>query len=535
MGGSGFTLYKQDTLMGITPVITSANSTGNQPPYISAASDLTAYLRNGDVGIFTMQANTFRDQLVRKGISTFGVDELLVCPITVMTPSDFVLTFGTKSSFKNSDKAIAQAAGEALTPLLLEFILAVCENTQPLNMASEFNTTAIFKAQVFKVLQDVLRLNSYAYLIHVIKNYLPQVGAVILEDKRGHAIASSENGMTAFKNRLTPLTYQVLLDIIYKSNDPLVVSNSVFISSGDSSGSKLVASAKNHLENPPRKEDLKDFQSLVIPLGGGEDFIGFLIIFNISQTDISNNIPFIAAISFAATYLIQNHEASKSQTLRHILSSVENERRSVSIDLHDETSQNLVALNVRLSTAQRALERNQTEDASHILEDCCCIADNILTEVNRLSSELRSSELTYLGLRSAIEAEANRRLAKVGIAYTLTGNALDRHFDAFQETMLLKGVIEALSNCARHAQATEVDISLDEDDEWFSIQISDNGIGFDDTEITSWDSPQNYGMKTMHDCADSLGGIFWIGSYPGDGTTVRFSVPSRLLEEVSYG
>jgi signal transduction histidine kinase len=77
-------------------------------------------------------------------------------------------------------------------------------------------------------------------------------------------------------------------------------------------------------------------------------------------------------------------------------------------------------------------------------------------------------------------------------------------------------------------------ISLDDDNTWFSIQISDNGIGFDDVVMSSWDIPNNYGMKTMHDCADSLGGIFWIGSYPGDGTTVRFSVPNRLLEDVSY-
>jgi signal transduction histidine kinase len=524
MNCCSFTLYKQDASAGYTPVMSSATQSGAQPPYISAASDITAYLRTNSTAAFTMQANTFRDQLARKGISAFGINELLVCPLNVTTQNDFILTFGSAKHFDDQLKQIAQAVSKTITPMLAEFIASVEHKMNTLDVPAEFSVISTHEAETFKMLQDVLTLDSYAYLIRIIQKRLPLAGGIVIENRLGHAVASSESETMSLKNRLTPLTYLVLLDAVQKQNSPLIISGSMFTSDVESVTSAPPHQVKNNTQA----------QCLVVPLSGGDEFIGFLTIFEISRTYISENISFIAAISFAATYLLRSHEASRSQTLRRILSSIENERRSVSIDLHDETSQNLVALGVRLSTAQRALEMQRTDEARSILEDCLCITDNILTEVNRLSSELRSSELTYLGLRAAIEAEANHRLPKAGISYTLTGNALDRHFDAFQETMLLKGVIEALSNCARHAQATEVVISLDDDNTWFSIQISDNGIGFDDVVMSSWDIPNNYGMKTMHDCADSLGGIFWIGSYPGDGTTVRFSVPNRLLEDVSY-
>jgi signal transduction histidine kinase len=471
-----------------------------------------------------MQANTFRDQLVHKGISSFGVKELLVCPLSIKSPNDFILTFGSEEFFDDKIEELAGTFGKTFAPLLLEFVSAVENKILVFDLPAELNTASSNDTGVFKMLHDVFALNSYAYLIRAAENHLTCARGIILENRLGHTIASSRSEISSLRNLMTPLTYLTFLDTAQKAYAPLMLSSSMFISNV----TDALADKSRLIESD------SDSQCLVFPLRGDGEFIGFLSIFDIPRSEISKNISFIAGISFAATYLMRSHEASRNQTLRRILSSIENERRGVSIDLHDETSQNLVALNVRLATALRALEMQRYKESANILEDCMCINDNILTEVNRLSSELRSSELTYLGLSAAIEAEANHRLIKTGIFYSITGNAVNRHFDAFQETMLLKGVVEALSNCARHAQATNVVISLDDDGTWFSIQISDNGIGFDDAEIASWDIPRNYGMKTMHDCAESLGGIFWIGSYPGDGTTVRFSIPNRLLEGVSY-
>ena len=211
------------------------------------------------------------------------------------------------------------------------------------------------------------------------------------------------------------------------------------------------------------------------------------------------------------------------------LESVENERARIAVELHNETSQNLVALKVRLATARHALAKGLTEDAVGILEDCSRISDEILGGVNHLAADLRPSELAYLGLRQAIEAAAEARLPRAGIGFSVTGNATDVRFSALQESMLLSGVVEALSNGARHSHASHVEVEMHDDGSWLTIAVRDDGQGFDVGSSTG----TGYGLKSMSDCASAIGGHFWIGSTPGVGTTVRFGVPTVFLEEAN--
>nr|WP_253904658.1 ATP-binding protein [Adlercreutzia sp. ZJ473] len=224
---------------------------------------------------------------------------------------------------------------------------------------------------------------------------------------------------------------------------------------------------------------------------------------------------------------MHRREASRSHILRRSLDSVENERARIAVELHNETSQNLVALKVRLATARRVLAKGLTEDALGILEDCSRISDEILSGVNRLATDLRPSELAYLGLRQAIEAAAEARLSRKSISFSVIGNATDVHFSALQESMLLSGVIEALSNCAQHSHASHVEVEMHDDGSWFTVSVRDDGQGFD----TGLSEGTGYGLKSMSDCASAIGGYFWIGSTSGVGTNVRFSVPTMYLEE----
>lgn len=517
LGCNAVVLYRLDRTLGYTPVLWTSAMQDAAPPYLSSASDVSAFVRAKDDVSFTMRAGSFRDGSIKRGFNLFGVMELFVCPLDTEGPGTYILTFGASSPFERAKKEAAQQISIRVSALLDEFGDAVSREAQRVLLVEvESGQPEFTEVTSMHLLQSVLASESFDRLIELIALQLSDLKDVVIE--RNKHVLASLSAASSTQERVSPLNHFMHLDFAEQTRSSFNVPAMLYPST--------------------RGEEIKDGEptySLVIPLYGGDEFLGLLSIRGIALPLIDTNRLFIATASFAATYLIRSHEATRSHTLQRALTSVENERRRMAIDLHDETSQNLVALTVHLATAQRAYERGCFDDAMRLMEDCQCIADGILTEVNRLSSELRSSELTYLGLKSAIEGEARKRLPKAGIAYHLTGNALERRFNALQETMLLKGVVEALSNCVRHARASEVSISLDDDDTWFSIEIADDGIGFDDVSVRHTGDSATYGMKTMYDCAEALGGVFWIGSSPGEGTTIRFSIPDRLLEEDDCG
>ena len=506
-------LYRLDRTRGYTPVLWMAQTDGSVPPRLSSASDVSAFLRTRDRSIFSLRADAFRDSTMRRGFASFGIAELLVCPLETQGPGIYILTFGSDGPFSETAGNAARHVIACTSALLDELNRTVAQEAATIFLGEPASEEyGAYSATNIHLLRSVLASESFEHLIELVADHLPSVANIVIEDENKHVLAALHDS-SSVQEGASPLNHLTHLDLAEQTRTSLTAPTALF------------SFAR------PEDEAAAVECNLTKPLYGGDEFLGLLSLHGIDRATIDANRAFIATAAFAATYLIRNQQATRSHTLQQALTSVENERRRMAIDLHDETSQNLVALTVHLATAQRAFEKERFEDAMHLLEDCQCIADGILTEVNRLSSELRSSELTYLGLRSAIEGEANQRLPKAGIAYRLSGNALDRRFNALQETMLLKGVVEALSNCVRHAQASEVSIALDDDGTWFSIEVADDGTGFDDVSVRPTGSQATYGLKTMYDCAEALGGTFWIGSSPGEGTTVRFSIPDRLLEE----
>lgn len=507
-------LYHLDRTRGYSPVLWTPSPRNIVPPHLSSASDVSAFLRTCGQSPFSLRADSFRDVAMRKGFAAFEIAELLVHPIASKESGTYLLTFGLQelSSMKLPEQS--QEAIDRIGALMRELADAILLKTQTISLvdfADEEKGT--YNATNLHLLQTILAEESFGALVNLLADHFPDIANITIEDKNGHVLIALRESTRA-RQTASPFMRLVHLDLSEQSHLSLEMPASFY-----------------PLEHPKEGIASTDDYGLMVPLYGGDEFLGLLTLHGISLSLINANRSLIATAAFAATYLIRSQQATRGHTLQKALTSVENERRHMAIDLHDETSQNLVALNVHLATAQRAFELQRIEDAVRLLEDCQCITDNILTEVNRLSSELSSSELTYLGLQSAIDGEAQKRLPKAGITYRLSGNALGLRFNALQEAMLLKGVVEAISNCVRHAQATKVAITLEDDGTWFTIEVADNGIGFDDVSVRPAGTSATYGLKTMYDCAEALGGTFWIGSSPGEGTTVRFSIPVNLLEE----
>jgi two-component system NarL family sensor kinase len=227
----------------------------------------------------------------------------------------------------------------------------------------------------------------------------------------------------------------------------------------------------------------------------------------------------------AAGRLLASHDTARATLLRRSLTTTEAERMRIAQDLRDNSSQNLVALKVELACAAAALEKNPAAATGH-LDNAQRVADSLLTEINTTSTNLRPNELDYLGFAKAIETYATRELAPSSCAFRLAGNALTADFSPLVELHLLRVAQEGVRNIARHARADEAVLTLNHEGDFVTLYLADNGCGFDvATQPLESNAPGAYGLKSMRDRIDMMGGRFWIGSQPGAGTRIICRIP----------
>lgn len=512
-------LYRRGIARDYVPVLWKTQRLDEAtPPHVVPASDLAAYLRANPSQVFQMDAHTFKDWLVRHGLERFGVQSLLVLPLAIDGLGDYVITVGSTVSFADEKVAhLAELAGEC--SILLQHMAlqakvrgsalpSISFSAQSMNYGAEIGAPLPHPSQCINLLSQVVQDGSFGALAETLATSLGGSHEVLIEDANGRILAkaptgSMENMSTECitKDWLLRFAQLPYLDWLEQTQVPIIV---------------------------PGAEN--ESSRLVIPLHGNDDYLGLISVFDISEEEARGQVDILAAAFFACVYLLRWRGVSRGRILNRTLNSVENERARISSELHDETSQNLVALKVRLATALQAFKSGRETEALSIIEDCVCISDGLLDGVNRLAAELRPSELTYLGLRQAIEARAALLLERAGIAYELNGNALDIRFNAMQETMLFSGIEEAIANCAKHSGASRVEITINDDGGWLSIAVRDNGYGFDAGAAVANPHQAGMGIRAMSEAVESIGGDFWIGSTPGVGTTVRFNVPNAMLE-----
>jgi signal transduction histidine kinase len=198
----------------------------------------------------------------------------------------------------------------------------------------------------------------------------------------------------------------------------------------------------------------------------------------------------------------------------------EEERLALSRELHDEIGQNLTALKLDLSWMERRLAPDQGEVALR-LGELLLRLDGLIDTTRHISAELRPPMLDNVGLAAAMEWQASDFGRRSGIECDIM---LDDAFEVAQPTAtnLLRIFQEALTNIARHARATQLFISLRKRGDQLVLEISDNGRGISATER---DAATAYGIMGMQERARLCGGVLSIDGTPGEGTTLRLTVP----------
>jgi signal transduction histidine kinase len=218
---------------------------------------------------------------------------------------------------------------------------------------------------------------------------------------------------------------------------------------------------------------------------------------------------------------IRQQEQIRADLLHQVIGAQEDERMRISRELHDETSQSLTALLVGLDTIGIAARSDISRIDGHV-RDLKSIAEDMLGNIHRLIADLRPSLLDDIGLVEAIEWYGEQRLKPHGIAFQLLEHTLTERLPAPVETVLFRIVQEGLTNIVRHARARSVSIRLLEDQEEITLEISDDGVGFDPQLLEMPESDgRGLGIRGMRERAMILGGTLELDSAAGSGTTIR--------------
>jgi signal transduction histidine kinase len=207
--------------------------------------------------------------------------------------------------------------------------------------------------------------------------------------------------------------------------------------------------------------------------------------------------------------------------VEQVIEAQEIERRRVAGDIHDGISQRLITLSYRLDAAARAVGDDPTE-ASHQLAEARELVGLTLGEARVAISGLRPPVLDDLGLAGALASLARSSMPHLDIELDLVDVRLPEHI----EIALYRIAQEGLQNIVKHANASVVRLRFALDDDTARLEIVDNGIGFDTFENPlGSDEMGGYGVLSMAERAELVGGRLNIRSRPGSGTAVTATIP----------
>ena len=221
----------------------------------------------------------------------------------------------------------------------------------------------------------------------------------------------------------------------------------------------------------------------------------------------------------------------KLRSLTHqIISAQETERREISRELHDDVVQTLVGINVELSALGKGASVGLRALKTKIARTQRLVTNSV-NAVHRFARELRPAVLDDLGLIPALNAYSKSLAERKNLKIHLSAFAGVEALDSAKRTVLFRVAQEALTNVARHAQATEVSMIIREIKGSIRMEVSDNGKSFSVDKILIANSRNRLGLVGMRERVEMVGGRLTIISIQGKGTTVRAEIPFDPLKK----
>jgi signal transduction histidine kinase len=209
---------------------------------------------------------------------------------------------------------------------------------------------------------------------------------------------------------------------------------------------------------------------------------------------------------------------------RQLLSAQEEERKKISRELHDVIAQTLTGINVRLAALKADTTLN-TEDLDHNISRTQQLVEQSVRIVHQFARELRPTVLDDVGLIPALHTFMRSFREQTGIQISFSAFAAVDRVNGDKRTVLYRVAQEALTNVARHAAASRVDVKIQKLNDAICMRIKDDGKGFQSERVLHAKTSKRLGLLGMRERLDMVGGTFNIQSKPGKGTTVLAHVP----------
>jgi signal transduction histidine kinase len=211
-----------------------------------------------------------------------------------------------------------------------------------------------------------------------------------------------------------------------------------------------------------------------------------------------------------------------------LLTAQEEERRSIARELHDEVGQVLTAIKVELAVAQRSMEAAGVDVLP--LQGARSITEGALHTVRDLSRLLHPAMLDDLGLAATVDWYLKGFGRRHGVRIELLQDRMDERLPPETEAGVYRIVQEALTNVAKHAQASTCRVFLQRLPHTLLVTIEDDGIGFSPDARGEPGAVRGIGLVGIRERVIQLRGELRLESAPGKGTRLTIEVPARARD-----
>ncbi|MES1224142.1 MAG: histidine kinase, partial [Bacteroidota bacterium] len=211
----------------------------------------------------------------------------------------------------------------------------------------------------------------------------------------------------------------------------------------------------------------------------------------------------------------------------HLENIREEERTNISREIHDELGQKLTVLKMDISWLDKKIETTANDPIKQKMKELRTMLDETVGTVRRIASDLRPSLLDDLGLIATIEWQLKEFEKRSGLitSFNVREIEMDLLLPDNAKTGLFRIFQESLTNVAKHSNATEVVVSLEQANGKITLSIEDNGKGFDKKKTVG---KRTLGILGMKERAEMMGGRYEIKSNPGKGTIVLVEIPTQI-------
>lgn len=205
----------------------------------------------------------------------------------------------------------------------------------------------------------------------------------------------------------------------------------------------------------------------------------------------------------------------------------EDERKRLAAELHDHIGQNLTILGFNLDLIRTQLSGNRAvPDYIHArLDESTALIEQTTELVRDVLADLRPVVLEHYGFLTALKGYIAEMRRRTGLPVNLHSDSDFPRLPELTELGLFRIVQEVFTNTIKHAQATQISVSLTVEANSVRLMIADNGRGFDIQRLQEAPKSQSWGLLTMQERAAAIGGSIRIVSYPGQGTHITVEAP----------